>query len=65
MCFILRQVDLGDDPCLTEQKLKILKEQDEAVAAYKVSQGIGLIYIEHLPLNTHILFICISAKIQW
>ncbi|XP_051766641.1 LOW QUALITY PROTEIN: cilia- and flagella-associated protein 221 [Ctenopharyngodon idella] len=30
------QVDLGDDPCSTEQKLKILKEQDEAVAAYKL-----------------------------
>ncbi|XP_051557964.1 cilia- and flagella-associated protein 221 [Myxocyprinus asiaticus] len=30
------QVDLGDDPCSTEQKLQILKEQDEAVAAYKL-----------------------------
>jgi len=38
VCFILRQVDLGDDPCSTAQKLTILKEQDEAVAAFKVSQ---------------------------
>ncbi|XDV14664.1 hypothetical protein PO909_014880 [Leuciscus waleckii] len=30
------QVDLGDDPCSTKQKLKILKEQDEAVAAFKL-----------------------------
>ncbi|XP_002660420.3 cilia- and flagella-associated protein 221 [Danio rerio] len=30
------QVDLGDDPCSTELKLKILKEQDEAVAVYKL-----------------------------
>lgn len=30
------QVDLGDDPFSTEQKLKILKEQNEAVAAYKL-----------------------------
>ncbi|XP_016432153.1 cilia- and flagella-associated protein 221-like [Sinocyclocheilus rhinocerous] len=30
------QVDLGDDPCSTEQKRNILKEQDEALAAYKL-----------------------------
>lgn len=38
VCSIFRQVDLGDDPCSTEQKLTILKVQNEAVAAYKVSQ---------------------------
>ncbi|KTG33837.1 hypothetical protein cypCar_00016727 [Cyprinus carpio] len=30
------QVDLGDEPCSTDQKLQILKEQDEALAAYKL-----------------------------
>ncbi|KTF87515.1 hypothetical protein cypCar_00044440 [Cyprinus carpio] len=32
------QVDLGDDPCSVEQKLTILKEQDEALAAYKLPE---------------------------
>ncbi len=66
VCFILRQVDLGDDPCSTDQKLKILKEQDEALAAYmflfayKVSQCIGLIHNEHsVPLSTECwCFLC-------
>ncbi|XP_052402216.1 cilia- and flagella-associated protein 221 [Carassius gibelio] len=33
MCW---QVDLGDEPCAIDHKLQILKEQDEALAAYKL-----------------------------
>ncbi len=63
VCFILRQADLGDDPCSTDQKLTILKEQDEAFAAYKVSQCIGLIHIEHsVPLSTE--FSCFLYEFQ-
>lgn len=64
VCFMLRQVDLGDDPCSTKQKLKILKEQDEAVAAFKVSQWIGLIHIKYFLVTFHWMLIYLICVFQ-